>query len=90
MNLLIDFFGRTSTLSSVRVSDEPIQTQIISNAWGKYPQLEMFSVPRRSNTHPGHGLRRPERKSEDLNARAQARIAKRLADVSLSFFPFNL
>ncbi|KAF8973502.1 hypothetical protein BDZ97DRAFT_1775486 [Flammula alnicola] len=66
-------------------------SQIISNARDGYPQLEMYSVPvqagpRRHNTHPGYGSssRRFERKPEDLNTRAQSRIAKRLADMGFS------
>jgi hypothetical protein len=64
--------------------------QIVSHAWGSYPQLEMYSAPRRHNTHPGHAYRRGgERKPEDLNSRAQARIARRLSDVSPSGISFG-
>ncbi|KAJ3503253.1 hypothetical protein NLJ89_g8513 [Agrocybe chaxingu] len=59
-------------------------TNIVSNAWGPYPQYEIQSIPRRSNTHPGHGLRRTERKSEDLYSRSLSRITKRLADMGFS------
>jgi hypothetical protein len=64
-----------------------VPVQIVSNARGPYPQLEMFSVPRRHNTHPGHGSshKRGEKTPEDLTARALSRITKRLADVSSLF-----
>jgi len=58
-------------------------SQIVSHAWGSYPQMEMYSAPKRHNTHPGHGYRRAERNHEDFNTRAQGRIARRLSDVSL-------
>lgn len=76
----------TSTpLGDNSVPEVPVQ--IVSNARGPYPQLEMFSVPRRHNTHLGHGSshKRGEKTSEDLTARALSRITKRLADVSLLF-----
>ncbi|PPQ82649.1 hypothetical protein CVT25_007578, partial [Psilocybe cyanescens] len=52
-------------------------SHIVSKAWGSYPQLEMYSSgPRRHNTHPGHGTT----SRDDLTARAQSRIARRLSD----------
>ncbi|KAF5312027.1 hypothetical protein D9619_002828 [Psilocybe cf. subviscida] len=43
-------------------------------------------LPRRNHTHLGHGsnARRTEKKPEDLAARAQGRVAKRLADMGFS------
>jgi hypothetical protein len=57
------------------------QVHIVSNARGVYPQLEMFSVPRRSHTI-GHTARR------GLEDRSRQRIMKKLSEVcSLSFSP---
>lgn len=53
---------------------------------GMYPELERAGVPRRSHTHLGHGpFRRFDRMTEDVTARAIARITKKLADVSYDF-----
>ena len=54
---------------------------------GTYPELERVGVPRRSNTHLGHGPFRhfDNTKMEDLRTRAIARITKKLADVSYDF-----
>ncbi|KIM47732.1 hypothetical protein M413DRAFT_439408 [Hebeloma cylindrosporum] len=73
---------KMNSLPAVSISkDSP---QIVSHAWGSYPQLEMYSAPRRHNTHPGHAYRRGERKPEDFNSRAQARIARRLSDMGFT------
>lgn len=76
-----------STSSPLGDNSAPeVPVQIISNARGPYPQLEMFSVPRRHNTHLGHGSshKRGEKTSEDLTARALSRITKRLADMGFT------
>ncbi|KAF8167606.1 hypothetical protein B0H34DRAFT_670012 [Crassisporium funariophilum] len=63
----------------------PVTPLLVSNAWGSYPELEMISVPKRSNTHIGHGsLRRVERKPEDLTVRALSRIARKLSDMGFT------
>jgi len=52
---------------------------------GMYPELERVSVPRRSNTHLGHGsFRLLDTKMEDLTTRAVARITKKLSDMGFS------
>lgn len=72
----------------------PIVTQIVSNAHGPYPQVEMVSVPRRHNTHPGHGTssRRPvqEGVADTLASRALNRISRRLGDVRMMLLLFEL
>ncbi|KAG1783527.1 hypothetical protein EV702DRAFT_1054031 [Suillus placidus] len=50
------------------------QVHIVSNARGVYPQLEMFSVPRRSHT-VGHTARR------GLEDRSRQRIMRKLSEV---------
>jgi Wiskott-Aldrich syndrome protein len=50
------------------------QVHIVSNARGVYPQLEMFSVPRRHHTI-GHTARR------GLEDRSKQRIMKKLSEV---------
>lgn len=55
------------------------QVHIVSNARGLYPQLEMFSVPRRSHTI-GHTARR------GLEDRSRQRIMKKLSEVFLLLF----
>jgi hypothetical protein len=57
------------------------QVHIVSNARGLYPQLEMFSVPRRSHTI-GHTARR------GLEDRSRQRIMKKLSEVFL--VPFSV
>ncbi|KAG1765145.1 hypothetical protein EDD22DRAFT_881612 [Suillus occidentalis] len=58
------------------------QVHIVSNARGMYPQLEMFSVPRRSHTI-GHTARR------GIEDRSRQRIMKKLSEVhTLSFYLF--
>ena len=48
-----------------------------------YPEVERVNVPRRSNTHVGHGpFRHFDKKPEDLTTRVMNRIAKKLSDVS--------
>jgi hypothetical protein len=64
---------------------DPSSTQIVSNARGPYPQVEMFSVP-----SPARGYRRGGsirrngnvRFMKDNSEEAMERIIKRLADVS--------
>jgi len=65
------------------VSEQPDEPHIVSNANGKYPQVELYTV-RRANTLPAHGSKKSENKPEDLLARARARIAKRLSDMGFS------
>jgi Wiskott-Aldrich syndrome protein len=60
-------------------TDEPM-TQIVSNARGTFPQLEMFSVPRRHHTYSGPRRTIPI----DGPSREVHRICRRLADVSSS------
>lgn len=71
----------------------PPATQIVSNARGSYPQLEMFNVPRRHNTLPssfgrvhGHQTHASESSAhhESPSARASARINKKLADMGFT------
>jgi hypothetical protein len=51
-----------------------------------YPELERVNVPRRSNTHLGHGsFRNFDTNREDLTSRAVARITKKLSDVGNDF-----
>ena len=64
---------------------DPSSSQIVSNARGPYPQVEMFSVP-----SPARGFRRGGsirrngnvRFMKDNSEEAIQRIIKRLADVS--------
>lgn len=57
------------------------QVQIVSNARGPYPQLEMFSVPRRSNT-VGHTQRRGGVGLHDeRETRSMQRIMRKLSEV---------
>ncbi|KAG2118017.1 uncharacterized protein F5147DRAFT_566766 [Suillus discolor] len=53
------------------------QVHIVSNARGLYPQLEMFSVPRRSHTI-GHTARR------GLEDRSRQRIMKKLSEMGFT------
>lgn len=63
---------------------------IASNLQDLDPRLQMIEVPRRHNTHPGHGpTRRTERGVDDVSSRAIARITKKLADVSDSLVLFQ-
>jgi hypothetical protein len=61
-------------------------TQIVSNARGPYPQLEMVSVPTKRNRELGEPSGRRNRPGQADDNRAEAgaihRITKRLADVS--------
>jgi Wiskott-Aldrich syndrome protein len=66
---------------------EPAATpefHIVSNARGPYPQLEMFSVPRRNHTtghiHRGHGHGIHENKEN----RALNRIMRKLSDMGFT------
>lgn len=66
----------------------PPITQIVSNARGPYPQLEMFSVPHKQYTYPGPSNRRNvgasnQTVADGVEARAVQRITKRLADVRI-------
>lgn len=67
-------------------------SQLVSAARGPFPQLEMFSVPRRHNTMHGTGHNRSRETQQSsgnagpsLNntARTASAVQKRLADVSL-------
>ncbi|KAF5368562.1 hypothetical protein D9758_002242 [Tetrapyrgos nigripes] len=61
-------------------------TQIVSNARGSFPAMEMFNVPRRSNTLPTHthiGGRRVV-SNDDPGSRAINRITKKLADMGFT------
>jgi len=50
------------------------------------PGVERVGVPRRNNTHLGHGpFRHHDKKPEDLTTRAMIRIAKKLSDVGYAF-----
>jgi len=50
-----------------------------------YPEVERLNVPRRSNTHLGHGpFRHLDRKPEDLTSRVIIRITKKLSDMGFS------
>lgn len=65
------------------------ETQIISNAHGSFPQLEMFNVmrsprhPRRHHTIAGHGMRYRERQAEAPSdeVNVETEIIKRLGNV---------
>ena len=51
-----------------------------------YPGVERVDVPRRSNTHLGHGpFQHLDKEPEDLTIRAMIRIAKKLSDVGYDF-----
>ncbi|KAI0375199.1 hypothetical protein BV20DRAFT_1009367 [Pilatotrama ljubarskyi] len=69
------------------------EAQIISNARGPFPQLELYSVPRRSHTIHGTGHARDASFSTDANSAAIARavdsITRRLNDMgfTLSQYP---
>ncbi|KIJ66272.1 hypothetical protein HYDPIDRAFT_109265 [Hydnomerulius pinastri MD-312] len=58
------------------------EVHIVSNARGPYPQLEMFSVPRRSHTtghmHRGHGHH------ESRDNRPLYRIMRKLSDMGFT------
>ncbi|KAK7465412.1 hypothetical protein VKT23_005390 [Stygiomarasmius scandens] len=64
----------------------PGMTQIVSNARGGFPTMEMFNVPRRSNTLPGHMHFGTSRRvvSDDPAARTIGRITKKLADMGFT------
>lgn len=62
------------------------QVHIVSNARGPYPQLEMFSVPRRSNTI-GHNQRRGFGFHEERETRSMQRIMRKLSEVCYLFVP---
>ncbi|KAF9535680.1 hypothetical protein CPB83DRAFT_842142 [Crepidotus variabilis] len=71
------------TLESLNIPPET--TQVVSNAWGSYPQVEMFGVPKRANTMPSRsGPRFLNRSPEDSNTRAINRIAKKMADMGFT------
>ncbi|KAI0931751.1 hypothetical protein AcW2_000572 [Taiwanofungus camphoratus] len=58
-------------------------TQIISNARGRYPQLEMFSIPPRRH-HTMHGTGHRPMPSMDSQARAAQAITRRLDDMGFT------
>ena len=82
---LSSFFPTSSahSISHSVPTEVPEITQIVSHARGPYPQVEMYSVPKRANTLPAHGFRR--NRVDDLLSRAQNRITKKLADVRRPF-----
>jgi len=57
-------------------------TQIISNARGPYPQLEMVSVPRRHHTYSGPSRRNAS--TDGAEGRAMQRISRRLAEMGFT------
>ncbi|THV07515.1 hypothetical protein K435DRAFT_772426, partial [Dendrothele bispora CBS 962.96] len=61
-------------------------TQIVSNARGGFPAMEMFNVPRRSNTLPARTSLGNSRRvvSDDPAVRAINRITKKLADMGFT------
>jgi hypothetical protein len=74
--------GDLPALSRPRTPEpaEPSPVQVVSNARGTFPQLEMYSVPRRHHTYSGpHTQRDPG----DARAAAARRIAKRISDVRI-------
>ncbi|KAJ8516125.1 hypothetical protein ONZ45_g6542 [Pleurotus djamor] len=62
----------------------PVITLPVSQAHGRYPEFEMYSVPKRHNTHLGHAhpTRRPS--NGETHARSLSRITKRLADMGFT------
>ncbi|KAF8846051.1 hypothetical protein BDN67DRAFT_976895 [Paxillus ammoniavirescens] len=75
----------TATELTTPVPPVPVtvpEFHIVSNARGPYPQLEMFSVPRRSHTlgnvHRGHGHH------ENKDNRALNRIMRKLSDMGFT------
>lgn len=70
------------TPAAAAVPSQPVtptmpQVHIVSNARGVYPQLEMFSVPRRSHTI-GHTARR------GLEDRSRQRIMRKLSEMGFT------
>jgi hypothetical protein len=60
---------------------EPVEestVHLVSNARGSFPQVEMFSVPRRHNTISGYPYRA---RTLDPHSRAVQNISKKLSDV---------
>ncbi|KAK7694993.1 hypothetical protein QCA50_002181 [Cerrena zonata] len=84
--------------SRSRPRTPPSVSQIVSNARGPYPQLEMFSVPRRSNTIQGTGRERSIHRQNPLAgpsqiyspftptpaARTSENVKRRLADMGFT------
>jgi hypothetical protein len=66
---------------------EPVEeptVHLVSNARGSFPEVEMFSVPRRHNTYHGHTHRT---RMMDPHSRAVHNIIKKLSDVrEVTFF----
>lgn len=58
--------------------------QVISNARGPYPQIEMVSVPRRHNTYSGPSTRRNFSGPEGVEVRSMQRVTRRLADMGFT------
>ena len=70
----------------VAQAEIPKERETLSTQFqGMHPKLEGASVPRRSNTHLGHGPFR-HFKVDDLTTRAIARITKKLSDVGYLFW----
>ena len=88
--------GPSASAPRSRPRTPPPVSQIVSNARGPYPQLEMFSVPRRSTTIQGVARDRPIHRQDPSigpsqiyspftptpTARASKNVKPRLADVS--------
>ncbi len=76
---LLTFHLRPTSSDPVRdiVEISPINT----NPWAAHSP-NIHNVPKRSNTHPGHGF---SRKPENMIVRTRNQITKKLADVSFSW-----
>ncbi|KAI0639606.1 hypothetical protein C8Q77DRAFT_1082041 [Trametes polyzona] len=80
--------GGPSTTPLQRRNTVDDQAQIISNARGPFPQLQLFNIPRRSNTVHGTGHARNVSSSSNAgpaaNARAVNAITARLNDMGFT------
>lgn len=77
--------GETNVAEGLKKFEDeapPPTAQIVSNARGPYPQLEMVSVPHRHNTYSGPPTRRNA--VEGTEGRAVQRISRRLADMGFT------
>ncbi|EMD41922.1 hypothetical protein CERSUDRAFT_90510 [Gelatoporia subvermispora B] len=81
-----DASGAEAQVSSPAVDATPrAPTQIISNARGPYPQLEMYSIPRRSHTMHGSGHHRNVSDTPSSSETAAAReIIKKLGEMGFT------
>jgi len=79
--MLFNFHSRPISSETAR-EISPINT----NPWVVHAP-KMHNVPKRSNTHTGHGL---GRKPETMIARTRNRITKKLADVSFALLYLHL